>query len=407
MAASRLNKGLRLAGQDSQLFVMEGDQRDPKLKVFSPNTGIQCRFARFIRKLLLYPSQRHMSFSKRHGHDGFISTRSIYGTEPLEYLQDADIVNLHWINRFIDLPSFFRTIPERIPVVWTMHDMNPFTGGCYYDEECGRFRTGCHACPQLAKYSLTNPARRIWNHKKRLYRRIPPRRICLVGPCRWIASQAMESGLTSHWRTRVIPYGIDTDEFAPRDKAFARSVLGIPQHSKVLLFLVGGSPRRKGLYALARIAEALADDPRMVIATMGPVVAILPANIAHANLGVATNPRLLSLVYSATDAFLMLSQQDNLPNTVLEAMACGTPVAAFSVGGVPDMVQHGYNGLLCPHGDADGLAALLKQHFNDPACFRQMGANARQRIEQEFSLRLQAQRYTDLYHELLDQNPRK
>jgi glycosyltransferase involved in cell wall biosynthesis len=128
----------------------------------------------------------------------------------------------------------------------------------------------------------------------------------------------------------------------------------------------------------------------------------LPAKVRHVDLGVATNPRILSLVYNAADVFLMLSKQDNLPNTVLEAMACGIPVAAFETGGIPDMVRHDDNGLLCQQGDVAGLASMLNRCFDNPAMFRRMGENARRRAQEEFSLALQAQRYTELYRELLD-----
>jgi len=279
-------------------------------------------------------------------------------TVPRALAFKPDIVNLHWIaDGFLRIPD-----PVRFarPIVWTLHDMWPFTGGCHYDQECNRFREACGQCPLLGSKNRNDLTRKTLRQKQSIYRRL---NLQVVAPSRWMAQCAQASTAFKDVPVHTIPYPIDLERFKPRDKAAMRELLGLPQDKKLILFSAINSTHndRKGFFLLN---EAL-QTPAMLqhVGAMECVILGAPPQQPLADLqfklhfiGHLHDQVSLAAVYAAVDLFVAPSLQDNLPNTVIESLACGTPAAAFDIGGMPDMIKHKQNGYLASPMDADNLA---------------------------------------------------
>lgn len=313
-----------------------------------------------------------------------------------------DIINLHWINNgFVQIESLAKL---KKPIVWTMHDMWAFTGGCHYSQECDLYQTRCGSCPQLVSQKDRDLSRWVWRRKAKAWRNL---NLTLVSPSSWLADCAKTSSLFASYRTEVIPNGIDTTVYKPLDKLFAREVLGLPKDKLLILFgaLSATSDKRKGFHLLQPALKILkgsdqADNMELVIfGASEPQEPIDLAFKAH-YMGTLKDDVSLALVYSAADVFVLPSIQDNLPNTILEALACGLPCVAFNIGGVPDMVRHQWNGVLAEPYSYDQLAEGISWIIEDEERQRSISENARTLVASKFTIQHQAKAYLSLFQEL-------
>jgi glycosyltransferase involved in cell wall biosynthesis len=280
--------------------------------------------------------------------------------------------------------------------------MNPFTGGCHYDHYCGKYMTGCGACPQLGSDLEQDLSRIIWQKKREIFNKLEVRQINIVAPSHWLAKLCQKSSLLGRFQTSVIPNAVDTDDFAPRDRHFSRSVLGIPPNKMVILFVseyVNDS--RKGSFLLKDLSTLISSCLNACVIFLGKENLGCTAEIPHFHTGQVTNDRLLSLVYSAADILLTLSSQDNLPNTILEAMSCGTPVIGFAVGGIPDVVKNETTGFLARYRNIEKLCSLIKRTLTDESLRARLSENCRRTALKDYSLAIQARRYESLYDGIL------
>jgi glycosyltransferase involved in cell wall biosynthesis len=322
----------------------------------------------------------------------------------LAQLPDGDVINVHSMFRFLDYRAFFASVPRRIPVVRTLHDMNFFTGGCHYDAGCGKYARGCGACPQLGSNDPQDLSRRIWLRKYAAVKNVAPDRLFLVTPSRWLAEEAKRSPFLKDFSVTVIPNGVDTEVFRPRDRGFAREVLGIAQHARVVLFVADSLNRPfKRFSLLVQAVNEMGNAADLLLLTVGRGKGDVPVRVAHRHLGHIGNARLLSLVYSAADVVAVPSSQDNCPLVVLEGLACGVPVVGSAVGGIAEIVRHGVTGLLVPPEDAGALRAALQALLDEPSRRAEMAIRCSQQALEEHSLRLQAQRYLALYERIWKQ----
>ena len=278
---------------------------------------------------------------------------------------DHDIINLHWITYFIDFPSFIKRYAGKIPLVWTLHDMNLMTGGCHYDGGCGRFRDGCGCCPQLIRSGLKDASSRIFQVRKTALKSVANDQMHIVAPSRWLSSQASGSKLLSRFSHSVIPYGIDTGVFFPAPKTSCVDVLGISQEAKVVLFVSSSlSNHRKGIdLLLDALPKVLAKHPETQVISVGADK--FSSSIPVTNFGQVNSDLFLRTIYSAADLLVIPSREDNLPNVVLEAMACGTPAVGFRIGGVQDMIRPGRTGWLADSVDSLSLAKAIQLAIDD------------------------------------------
>jgi glycosyltransferase involved in cell wall biosynthesis len=404
-ATYRLHNGLRQLGYDSFVYVARQDSSDPAVKVFKPPEGLPARLRRRVRLEWINRSFGQCQASRPNGYEHFHGDRTALGAAPVAQLPRGDVINLHWVAGFVDYRPFFSQVPPRTPVVWTLHDMNPFTGGCHYDHGCGRYTDKCGACPQLGSTKAIDLSRWVWQRKRRVYGQIKPGHLHIVAPCCWMAAEIKRSSLLRNFPLTIIPNSLDTDIFSPRDRRVAREALDIPQEARVILFVAASvSVRRKGFAMLTQTLSSLSDVPDLFLVSLGSGEPTIEVRIPHIHLGLVQNERWLSLVYSAADLFLIPSLQDNLPNTILESLACGTPVVGFDVGGIPDAVRPGVTGLLAPAEDIVVLSNTIRQLLEDEAARLQMAANCRRIATEEYALNVQALRYLELYERILPRN---
>lgn len=318
-----------------------------------------------------------------------------YGSSFLESFSPSfDVIQLHWISGVLSFEAI-AWLAARKPVVWTLHDENPYTGFCHYRGGCERHLEACADCPQALA-----PYQGLPGVMLGVKRTLASSDITVVAPSRWLAEQARRSQVFRHNRIEVIPNAVDTRIFAPMDPFRAKAALGIaPEEYVVLCGAVSLDDPRKGFTHLSTALRILeARGRRMTLVAFGKLSA--PPNVNIKMLGSLPDEREVAAAYAAADATALPSLEDNLPNIMLESLACGTPLAAFGVGGISDCVVNGVTGYLAEPGNAESLADALDLTLS-------LGRDAvarrvcRQVAEKHYSLSIQAKAYTALYRDLL------
>ena len=401
-AAQRLHRALAKEEVKSQILVAQRCNTDEDTLEYNPVKPAPAVLGRAFFRL----SRRwhHARFRKAGAY--FTPDWTLNGWRLPSQLPPCDLANLHWVADFLD----YHTLPQltaRVPVVWTFHDMNAFTGGCHYSGTCERYTEQCGACPQLKTSAGENDmTRRILNRKQRIFARISPDRFTIVCPSRWLAREAGRSTLCQRFDTRVIPNGVDPLDFYPVERTEARRRFNLPTRAKIVLFVAEQiEDRRKGFRFLLKAIDAIRAVPNLLLVTLGSGDTSFLTGPLFRHLGPIHDSAGMRSAYSAADVFAIPSLQDNLPNTVLESMACGTPVAGFDAGGVGEAVIDGQTGLLATIGDDTAFALNLRSILDDQLLQWTLGRESLARIGQEFTVALQARRYADLYREILQAQP--
>ena len=307
----------------------------------------------------------------------------------VEQCQSFDIVNLHWAVSFVDLPSFLLTLPVKIPVVVTLHDMNYFTGGCHHAASCKKYRTICEACPALSSDRSSDLANKNFVTKKKVFESICPGRVRIVAPSRWLTQCAESSHLLSRFRVSTVPNGVDTNQFAPKEIDRFKTTHGIKNDEIVLLFVANRvNDKWKGIDLLLYALSNLNENNNVTLLVLGKASAdqLDSGRINIRSLGYVKDAGNLATIYSAADLFVIPSRQDNLPNTVLESMACGTPAVGFAVGGIPDMIRDGKTGFLASPEDPNDLARAINRFIDLPKTDKYvMGKACRELVVSSFN----------------------
>ncbi len=401
VASHRLFQSLK--GYDVEL-AMEVQQKvgwDPSVR--KARSGVakiwdQCRLPIEIALIKrFYPRSRTGYFMPARFPDGL--RRRIDAFNP-------DLLHVHWVGHAYLRPETLRGI--KCPIVWTLHDMGPLTGGCYYDGGCGRYAGECGKCPVLGSNREGDLSRRVWRRKRDAWRDL---NLTLVAPSRWLAACAQQSSLHRGRRVEVIPYGVSPQTYRPWPKALAREMLRLPAAGKIVLFgAVGLNDPRKGFSYLQVALRQLTPDVGPVhLAVFGGHFdhsKLAAANVHIHTLGALKDELSTALAYAAADVFVAPSLEDNLPNTVLESLMSGTPVVGFRVGGIPDAVEHGKNGLLVDARDADELSCAIGRILQEDELRIRLGQSARAIAEINYSPDLQSSRYLSLYRELVNAGAR-
>lgn len=395
-AASRLHVGLRQLGVDSLLLVQDRSGDDPSTLTFSTIAGRVCA------SLSRYGTSALARLPGRSGRVAWWFRQLPRGLAHEVARLTPSVVHLHWVAN--GCAPLNEVAGLRHPIVWTLHDMWPFTGGCHYDGGCGRFVGSCGACPQLSSHREADITRRVWQAKSAALQRV---NLVVVAPSAWLAGQARASSLLGRRRIEVIPYGLDLTTFAPIEKEDARKRLGLPSGGRMVLFGGWGAAadRRKGLSLLIGALlelRAKAQGPIHLLLFGGSRRGESASGAHHTiDLGFIHGDASLALAYSAADVFVAPSREDNLPSTVMESLACGTPVVAFRRGGIPELVKDGVTGRLVDSVDAHSLAEGLRGLIDSSGELAACSSAARMDCESRFDQRLQARRYLDLYRELM------
>ena len=313
----------------------------------------------------------------------------------------ADVVHLHWTSQgFLSLSDIDRIMHSGKPVVITMHDQWYFTGVCHYSADCERYTEECHHCPLMAGHLLGDVARRIFRRKLHIYADAP---LTFVGCSQWMADLARRSPLTRGHRVVSIPNAIDTDLFRPTDQAEARQALALPTDKQLLLF---GCQRitdpRKGFTLLVEALQlAVQEQPnladRICLVVVGgkteDISSLMPVKVIP--ISYVSDPLQMVQLYNAVDAYVTPSLQDNLPNTIMEALACGTPCVGFRVGGIPEMIDHQQNGYVATYRDAQDFAEGIVWTLQ--ADRDTLSRQARNKVMVTYSENAVARKYIDVY----------
>jgi len=337
----------------------------------------------------------------------FIHSSWIFPSRLGDFGPTPDVLNLHLVFRWLDLPTFFSSIPKGLPVVWSLHDLHPATGGCIHPHDCERFTNNCHDCPNLKKPGKRDRSWQEFTLKDQLYRTL---NLHIVGNSAWTTEQARRSALMRHAKSfQTIHPGLDTKAFTCVEKFCARQGVGVANKKFVVGFsCTDVSDPNKGA---AVLLEALGEFSRHTEITLlvsgGGKLPDSDNKFEIVEFGTIQSPRLQSIFYSACDVFAAPSRVESFGLTALEAMACGTPVAAFCTGGLAELVVHEQTGLLINGAaGAPGLVEALSWMSRHPSELQNMGSAARRRVEREFCVSSMAQRYAELYRSLIAQtNP--
>lgn len=407
LAAGRLTEALNSHGIQATMLVRDKDTDNPAV-VTAGCRRFMLRHFLWERLCLFF----HLHFSRRHL---FHIDMANAGTDitRLKVFKEADVIHLHWINQgMLSLKGICKIIRSGKPVVWTLHDIWPATALCHLTLGCERFKEQCHHCPYLpGGGSAHDLSHRVWQQKSAL---LSGARVAFVGCSEWLAGEARKSGLLKAQTVRAIPNPIDTAVFCPHDKAAARRRLNLPADRRIVLFVaqrIGNA--YKGIdYLSQALSRLCADHPdvagRLSLVLLGsaPAASILAGDVSsrieQRALGYISDPTVLADVYSAADVFVLPSLSENLPNTIMESMACGTPCVGFRVGGIPEMIDHGRNGYVADYRDADDLAhGLYWTLFEADA--KLLSEEAVGKVARCYSQTAVADSYKALYQQLMTQ----
>ncbi len=397
-ASYRLHQGLLLRGIDSQIFAQQGDPQAEEVKVFKPAKDWKTK----VQRNIFHRTQTNINQkypNRPQGLELFTSDQTPYRNDLLSQLPASDIFHLHWVSRFLDISAFFNWVEK--PVVWTLHDMNVFTGGCHYDNLCGKYATSCGACPQLGSHNNNDWSKEIFERKRKAIARIPAELFRVVADSYWLAGEARKSPIFEGKSVETIHYGLDHELFKPKDKQSVRKLLEIPEGKKVFLFGAPGvTNKRKGFQELLYAIQVLTRKRKdLFLLSFGGGKPPIDADVPHLHLGSIDNDMFLSWVYNAADVFVIPSLQEAFGQTCLEAMACAVPCAGFNTGGIPDMIKEGETGHLAQAGNAEALAMAMEKTLANK---EELGRNARLMVESKFTLQHQAENYIKLYGEMLN-----
>jgi len=398
-AAYRLHKGLENFGLNSQMLVKEKSSNDRK--VIAPDISLYQGMSRAKLTfdglpLKLYPHRK--SLLSIHLLPDFSSSQ-VAQISP-------DIINLHWISgAFLQIETIAKL---KRPLVWTIHDMWVFTGGCHYTQECDRYLKSCGACPQLGSQKDYDLSRWVWQRKVKSWKNL---NITLVAPSSWMANCANSSSVFNNSEIKVIPHGLNTQVFRPIPKHIARNILNLPQDKKLILFgaVQATSDKRKGFHLLQAALQELRksgwkDKLELVVFGTSNQKDVVDLGFKANLLGYIHDDPYLALIYSAVDVMLVPSIQECFGQTASESLACGVPVVAFNATGLKDIVDHQQNGYLAKPYEVYDLATGIVWVLENDERSQKLSYSARQKAEQEFTIELQTQRYYNLYTNILAKN---
>ena len=402
VATGRLHRALQKQGVQTTWLVGTSARQEPHKTAqdveFLANNFLaeQTAFGRFVAERLFFlPFERDESVR-------FRFSPAVFGAN-LDFhpaIQQADVLHLHWINfGFLSLGGLRSLFDLGKPVVWTLHDQWAFTGGCHYSGGCDHFLTHCRRCPYLKNPADNDLSARRFDRKQRTYANAP---LHVVHPSQWLAEQAERSTLLSPFSHQVIHNTIDQRLFTPTPRPD-----GIADSARLLFGSANVTDTRKGFRYFAEALTLLHQQhpelrPEILVFGKGRTYLFDELPFPIRELGMLTTNDDIVAAYNSADALVVPSLEDNLPNTIVESLACGTPVVAFRTGGIPEMIDHQQNGYLAAVGSAqelaDGLAFVLTHPNPD-----ELRRNARQAAETLFSEEVVARQHIDLYRSLLSE----
>jgi len=402
-AAFRIHKSLKEVGVASRMFVLRDFGSDLDIKATTDNL-----MQKVLKKTRPRYERRILNFYGNREKEPFSIASKGINVAKESIVMDTDIINLHWINKcFLSLKSIKHIGKLNKPIVWTLHDMWAFTGGCHYSGNCRRYEEKCGKCLVLNSNKLKDLSWKLLSRKKKVFKDL---NLTIVTPSNWLANCAKKSSLFSNNKIEVIPYPIDTKIFKPIDREKARGVLNLPEEKFLILFGISpnASIERKGINYLIEallIAEytfpQLSKKIELLVLGISNSAKIRNIPFKTHFLGTMHEDFTINLCYDAADIYILPSTEDNFPNTVIESLSCGTPVVGFNVGGVSDIILHKKNGYLARYRSSEDIARGIKWILEDKKRLKKLSENAREKVLKNYTYGIIGTKYLNLYESLL------
>lgn len=401
VASNRLLKALNKMGVEAKMLVREKETDNANVIKLHKHY-LQKIYFLFERLCIFF----NLHFRKKHLFEIDIANSGNDITS-LSIFKKSDVIHLAWINQgMLSLNSIKKIITSDKAVVWTMHDLWPATSICHYPKRCKRYESSCQHCPILpANGSKKDLSAKIWAKKNKVYN---SGHIYFVTCSKWLCKEAKHSSLLKEHTIQSIPNPIDTHFFKPLDKHEARKKLNLPNDKNIILFVSQRvTDNRKGMdlfiEAINHIAKEYPEIKKnSCIAILGGHAEEIASQLSLPTypLGYVSDKENIRDVYNAANVFVLPTREDNLPNTIMEAMACGVPCVSFKVGGIPEMIDHLHNGYVAKEHNPQDLAQGIKWVLNN-ANYTQLSTAAIEKVIHTYSERNVAEQYINLYYEAL------
>ena len=408
----RLVRGLISRGHHVHIFCIRKEMEDLAATIVRENL-IDQNIQELVNQLNDIVQLQNIN-GNRSALSNTLFSASVWGhaVDQIPELSEFDVFNIHWVAYFISAETILKLATLNRPVVLTLHDMQQFTGGCHYSAGCRGFVEDCRCCPQLAADTIELPRYQL--ARRRQFAQVQS--IAAIAPSRWIAAQAIDSAVFRPGNVHQINNALDVKTYRSVDGKVVRANLGIDLDAfVVLLGAQNNAEQRKGFYnvidtlsALQQIptAKALIARGKIILLSFGDNSSWLDSTgFPSRQLGTIDQEKELISVYAAANIFLLPSLEDNQPNVMLEAMACGTPVVSFAVGGMVDVIVDGVNGRLVEPFDCTAMASAILSLAQHPEDVLAMGQEARRAVETKFALNVQAAHYEKLFQAMIDARP--
>lgn len=401
VAAHRLMEALNNNGVKAKMLVR--DKMSDQLTIASLPSSWRLQWHFLWERIVVW---LHLHLNRRHLFEVDIANVGSDITRLPEF-READVIHLHWINQgMLSLKGIRRILESGKPVVWTMHDIWPATAVCHLTLDCRRFETACHHCRLLPGGGSSHDlAARVWQQKQRL---LDGQHITFVTCSKWLGSEARRSALLQGQTIETVPNPIDTRIYRPGNQQQARRQLGIPEQGRVILFVSQRATNpNKGMQYLVEACRLLCSEhpdwkETVSVAILGGHAEEIASQLPFPTyaLGYVNDEHRIVSVYQAADVFVLPSLSENLPNTIMEAMACGVPCVGFRVGGIPEEIDHRENGYVANYRDAADLARGL-YYVLEEADYALLQHHCQQKIVRNYSQQSVARRYTEIYNKVL------
>src|SRR5690242_7984288 len=338
-AAYRQHQALQSVGVESRMLVRHKHTNDPQVHAFAGRRNLSSRLERTLRRVWINRREQKSRAKNRYG---LVDPRADLLRSMVPEMADADVINLHKTEHFVDVPALLAALPDNKSVVVTLHDLSPLTGGCDYPGNCAKFIQSCGCCPVLGSGTDKDFSREIFRLRQAAYHSRRPEKFAFVANSRWTLDNIKRSGLTANRRAELIHLAFDNNAYKPINQAVAREALGIRPDAAVICFAAHdlSLPHKGGAQLLVALTGLKLDRPVHLL-TMGSSHFSPPPNFRHTHFGRLDSDTLQAVIYSAADVFVIPSMEEAFGQTALEAAACGAVIAGFAVGGILDIVQDG------------------------------------------------------------------
>ena len=401
VAAHRLMEALNNNGVKAKMLVR--DKLSDRLTVVALPQSWRLQWHFLWERVVVW---FHLHLNRRHLFEVDIANTGSDITQLPEF-QEADVIHLHWVNQgMLSLKDIRRILESGKPVVWTMHDIWPATAICHLTLDCRQFETACHHCRLLPSGGSSHDlSSSVWQRKQRM---LDGQHVTFVSCSEWLGGEARKSALLKGQTIETIPNPIDTHIYHPGNRQQARQLLGLPEEGRVILFVSQRATNpNKGMQYLIDACRMLDTEhpewhENVSVAILGGHAEEVANQLPFPTyaLGYVNDERRIVSVYQAADVFVLPSLSENLPNTIMEAMACGVPCVGFRVGGIPEEIDHRENGYVADYRDAADLARGL-YYVLEEADYAQLQLNCQHKVAHSYSQQSVARRYIELYNKVL------